>query len=163
LQGFEFDSPYTSFRTLLADLATLTRNVVDLASNRFSLPAWRHFLNSTRRILPARGIVTPGSMKKRLKGSVIRHRKQAANNDQEQPRRSAIVTPQRAKAALGTPGEEHRNALGSVDVDVAMPFALRGREGADIGEQRRCAGSRLRLGSPPRSTAGPAAAMTAAA
>jgi len=35
-----------------------------------------------------------------------------------------------------------------VDVDAAaVPFARRGREGADIGEQRRCAaGSRLRFG-----------------
>src|SRR5215472_5574974 len=41
-----------------------------------------------------------------------------------------------------------RGGVNPVDVDAAaMPFALRGREGADIGEQRRCAaGSRLRFG-----------------
>jgi hypothetical protein len=45
--------------------------------------------------------------------------------------------------APGTRGRVH-----PVDVDAAaMPFALRGGEGADICEQRRCAvGSRLRFG-----------------
>src|SRR6516165_5502455 len=41
-----------------------------------------------------------------------------------------------------------RGPVHPVDVDAAaMPFALRGREGADIGEQRRCTvGLRLRFG-----------------
>ena len=41
-----------------------------------------------------------------------------------------------------------RGPIHPVDIDAAaMPFALLGREGADIGEQRRCAvGSRLRFG-----------------
>jgi hypothetical protein len=41
-----------------------------------------------------------------------------------------------------------RGRVDPVDVDAAaMPFALRGRERADIGEQRHCAaGSRLRFG-----------------
>jgi len=41
-----------------------------------------------------------------------------------------------------------RGRVHPVDVDAAaMPFALRGRERADIGEQRRrAAGSRLRFG-----------------
>jgi hypothetical protein len=60
-------------------------------------------------------IVSPGPMKKRRKGPVIRLQEHQANDNAEQPRRSAIVEPKRKPNAMLThlldhdeSEEEHR-------------------------------------------------------